>query len=141
MTPELYRAHAHLARELISACGGVVEAALHCTLEKSRLQDFRDPKKKATMPWPVIHDLEAYSGRERQYANAMASWVGSEPGGGNLKDESCDLSETALRIQAVVRQIKGAEPTESQTEEVCQQLLAAEQALRRIHHDIERGDP
>ncbi len=142
MTPEKHRAHAHLARQLIRACGGLAEAAKHCSLEKSRLQEFTDPKQKAVMTWQVIDELEEHSGREGLYAGAIAAMgCSADLAGGDLQDEACELSEVVLRMQGLVRGLKGLAPTNAQKDEACQLLLTSEQSLRRLHHDIERGQP
>ncbi len=142
MTPEKHRAHAHLARQLIRACGGLAEAAKHSSLEKSRLQEFTDPKKKAVVTWQVLDELEEHCGREGLYAQAIgAMGAAADLGGRDLQDEACELSEVVLRIQGLVRQLKGLAPTNAQKDEACQLLLTSEQSLRRLHQDIERGEP
>lgn len=61
--------HAYLAKLLIKACGGLIEAAAACRVEKTQLGYFQDaervqdPDRCQFMPADVIADLEAYCGQ------------------------------------------------------------------------------
>jgi hypothetical protein len=54
--------HALLARRLIEACGGLLEAAASCRLEKSQLSRFTDPEAGQFMPADVMVALERKAG-------------------------------------------------------------------------------
>ena len=102
MTPEKHRAHALLARTLIRACGGLVEAASACRLEKSRLQEFCDATRLALMPLDVVEELQDYCGRQI-YFEGLAAMLPCTGGARSLEEESCSLTEAVASLQAYVR--------------------------------------
>ena len=137
MTPEKHRAHAMLARHLVRACGGLIEAAGACRLEKSRLQEFGDPTKLALMPLDVIEDLQAYCGASI-YFEGLAAMLPCKGGATSLEDESCSLTEAVASLQAYVRLHRGRlSPNQKRSTELMVQ--AAEQHLRCLRSAAEAG--
>lgn len=130
MTPEMHRAHAHLARQLVRACGSLVEAAGACRLEKSRLQEFTDPTTLALMPLDVIDALQEHCGRPVYY-EGLAAMLPCTGGGRDVRDESCALTEAVAALQAHVRRAMADQrlsPNEKREVEVL--VHAAELHLR-----------
>lgn len=65
------RQHSALARRLITACGGLEEAAAHCRVGRSNLSNYQNPDQSASMPADIIAELEEYCG-EGIYSRALA---------------------------------------------------------------------
>jgi hypothetical protein len=96
------RQHAALARQLITASGGLNEALRQCRLKRSRLAECQDPNSGAYMPADVINQLELYCG-QALYSRALAD---DRPTGSNvedLADEACETAEEATDLQRLVR--------------------------------------
>lgn len=102
MTP---RQHAHLAKRLIAACGGLDESAAACHRSRSRLGDYQNPNAPdSVMPADVITALEAYCGTPH-YSRAMAE---ARPGFVDFQDlltEASEDTEEAAGFQRLVRKV------------------------------------
>ncbi|MDR3514061.1 MAG: hypothetical protein P4L73_20690 [Caulobacteraceae bacterium] len=98
------RQHAHLARLLVAACGGVDEVVRNqaCRLKASRLYDCMDPTTPGSMPVDVVADLEAYCG-DPLYSRALVAARPHAPEPGPLIEEACESCEAAASLQRLVR--------------------------------------
>lgn len=97
------RQHAVLARDLIDACGGLVEASKNCRLGKSQLSDFQNPNVEAWMPADVIADLERYC-RKPLYSQALVEAADPDQADfESLKDEACDAVEATAGLLKKIR--------------------------------------
>lgn len=96
--------HALLARLLIEACGGLIEAAAvdDCRLKHSRLANFQDPTSGSFMPADVIAALEAYCGKAI-YSQAIADERPTRSELVDLADDACSTVEAAADLQELVR--------------------------------------
>jgi len=101
--------HARLARALIAKCGendsraDLDVAAAECRIGKSQLSDCQCPNGVAYMPADVIADLESYCGVPI-YSSALAGLFDAPKAQGNLHDACCEVTESAAKLQASVRQ-------------------------------------
>lgn len=97
------REHAHLARELIKACGGPAEVEKLTGLSGGMLSKYSNVGYDATMPAKLINQLEAYCGR-RIYSEALFAAVETpEPACEDIAGVACDLSELVLNLQGLIR--------------------------------------
>lgn len=130
--------HALLAKRLITACGGLEEAAENCRLERSRLADFSNPEAGAFMPADVMADLEAYAG-EPIYSRAIA---GSRPAVENpqgLLIEVMEGTEAAAELQALTRRaLEDGQLTPAERLALEAKLLAFEDQVREIAAALSR---
>jgi hypothetical protein len=133
------RQHALLARQLISACGGLVEAAEHCRLKKSRLSDFQDPIGADFMTADVIADLEAYCG-EPIYSRALMEARPSAQEAKGLMVEACELTEGVAAFQKLARQAaKDGRISAVERGMVEEGLLILQQKISVLQAATERG--
>lgn len=91
------RKHARLASDLITACGGLDEAAASCRVGKSSLSDYQNPVLTSYMPADVICDLEAYCG-DAIYSRAMMESRPSEPTRGDIMVETHEAVQAAAAL-------------------------------------------
>lgn len=91
------RKHARLAHDLITACGGLDEAAHACRVGKSSLSDYQNPVLTAFMPADVICDLEAYCG-DAIYSRAIMESRPSEPTRGDVMVETHEAVQAAAAL-------------------------------------------
>lgn len=96
------REHAHLAKSLILACGGLDECVPHCRISKSKLSDYSNPNAPLFMPADVMADLEAYCGLPI-YSRALANRFNDGAAAGDLRAAACDLTEAVVQLQGRVR--------------------------------------
>jgi hypothetical protein len=97
------REHAHLARELIKACGGSSEVERVTGLSAGTLSKYSNVGYDNTMPAKLINQLEHYCG-VRIYSEALFSNVAAPaPVVDDIAGVSCDLSETVLNLQSLIR--------------------------------------
>ena len=96
------REHAALARTLIKACGGLMEAARACRVGKSQLGTAQDPSQDYTLPADVIVDLEAYCGR-RIYSARLFETGPHDPAQGDLMGTAIALNSRAADLIEHVR--------------------------------------
>jgi hypothetical protein len=125
------RHHARLARDLVSACGGLEEAAGACRLKKSRLSDFQDPGSGAFMPADVIADLEAWCG-EPIYSRSLFE---ARPGGekaAELAAEACQTTEVAAALQGLIRNLGAKRLTEGARRQALADVKALEGHVRSM---------
>ena len=98
------REHAHLARALIDACGGVDEILRQepsiSRVGRSPLYDYAAGRR--FMPMDVVSDLEAYAG-EPVYSRVMAERRPYRLETASPGEEACSLSEHAAALQHAVR--------------------------------------
>lgn len=94
--------HARLARDLITAAGGLVDASKACRLQKTQLGLFQDPNSGAFMPADVIADLEEYVGKP-MYSAELAAARTTETPAADLLDEVLETTEHAVQLQAELR--------------------------------------
>ena len=100
MTP---RKHAALARCLIKACGGLVEAAENCRLSKSTLANAQNVNHDYYLPIGVIADLEVYCA-EPVYSRALVDASGAQVGDGDIVGDAVDLTVKSASLNARVHQ-------------------------------------
>lgn len=101
MTP---REHARLARELISAAGGLEEAARACRVSRAVLSSYQNPSREdCFMPADVIAALETYVGRS-VYSAALAALTSATPITGCLKELAIDLARESMDVVTAVRE-------------------------------------
>lgn len=99
------RWHAHQARLLIKACGGLEEAAGVCRLSVSHLSRCQDGLDATVLPVDVIADLEMYCG-QAIYSSALVGLVKAANEGRDLAKmltSACAASEGASDLQRAVR--------------------------------------
>lgn len=141
MTPEKYRAHAHLARTLIRACGGLEEAAGVCRLQKSRLQEFTDPTKAALMPIDVVEALQEYCG-QLLYYEGLAAMLPCQHRLRGVQEEACELTEAVVSLQAYVRRaVADGSLSPNEKQQIAALIQEAERPLRCVRQAAERGQP
>ena len=97
------REHARLARDLISACGGLEEAARACRVGKSSLANYQNASDPLTMPADIMDALEEYAQQGPIYSGAIAERRMFPTQVANLADAACDLSEQTLETQSLIR--------------------------------------
>lgn len=98
-----------LARQLIKACGGLVEASAVCRISRSRLSDcqnLRIGNEGGFMPIDVIAELEAYCGRPI-YSAAVAAERPAQADPHTVLTEACEISEEAGVLLRVCREADG----------------------------------
>jgi hypothetical protein len=125
------RQHARLARNLVTACGGLEEAGGACRLKKSRLSDFQDPASGAFMPADVIADLEEWCG-EPIYSRALFE---ARPGGercAGLVAEACQTTEVAAALQGLIRNLGSKRLTENVRRQALGDLKTLEGYVRAM---------
>jgi hypothetical protein len=123
---------ARLARQLITECGGLDEAARNCRVSKSVLSGYQNPHDRSTMPMAVISELEAYCGRP-VVSEAMFDSVKAAQTAGHLGALACELSENTLELQHVVRAaISDDQLTPRELDAIAAAERSAEQALERL---------
>ena len=141
MTPEKHRAHAHLALQLIRACGTLKEAAGVCRLEKSRLQEFTDPTTGALMPIDVVEELQEYCGRPI-YWEGVAAMLPHRPADAGVRDVACALTEHVVALQAYVRRATADGALSPRERREIERLVqAAETHLCCMRTASARGEP
>lgn len=96
------RQHARLARQIIEACGGLIEAASACRVGKSQLADYQSPHGDGFMPADVIADLEAYCASPI-YSRALFEARPDQALSRDLKEEACEAAEAAMTLQSKIR--------------------------------------
>ena len=132
------RQHARLARQLIEACGGLVESSGVCRIGKSQLGDCQNPHGEAYLPADVIFDLEAYCGKPI-YSRAMFEARPETVAAMNLIDEACGAAEAAMRLQTTVRlAAQDGELTPNEVEQIARVQREAEEEIRDVGHLINR---
>lgn len=140
MSPVSARMHALLARGLITACGGLDEAAGACRLKKSRLSECQTTGGDHYLPIDVVAELEAYCGRPL-YSQAL---VDARPaaGGQALVDEACDVAEGASALQRLVRELQAQQRPITPREKtvIDAAVLKLEAELRDVRATVDRGD-
>ena len=130
--------HAMLARELITACGGLENAAAGCRLQKTRLAEFQNSSRAATMPADVIDCLETMCGRPI-YSRAIADAVEAEDGSPEeLVHECLGATEAAAALQAVLRTTDFAKPmSHYHRDQLLKQILELGGHVARIEVDMD----
>lgn len=124
--------HAHLARLLIAACGGLAPSAAACRLERSRLSEFQDAHTAAFMPADVIADLEMYCG-EPLYSRAIAENRPSATQAADVLTEACEVTESAGALLRTARLAAGDGRLTAQEKAAIEQgVLAIEGQLREL---------
>lgn len=124
MTPER---HAHCARLLIAACGGLVQAGEILGLKKSRMADFQDVTSAAYLNADQICRLEAAAG-EPVYSLAMVQAVATARQIEDILTEACEVSEAGSDLQRTVRLAKADGRLDTRER---REIRERSQALRR----------
>lgn len=93
--------HAHLARLLIEACGGLKVAAGLCRVRMSMLSKYCDENSGCFMPADVIADLEA--GADPLYSRALTDACAGPKSVQDLLSEIFKTQEAAAFLQIVGR--------------------------------------
>ncbi|MDZ4372607.1 MAG: hypothetical protein U1C74_14450 [Phenylobacterium sp.] len=96
------KTHASLCRLLITACGGLEQAAANCRVNKSRLSQFQDTERPGFMPADVMVDLEAYCG-EPIYSAAIAKARPAAPMPKGLMEEAMETAEAGVDLMRLLR--------------------------------------
>lgn len=100
------REHAHMARSLIDACGGVDEILRQdppvCRRHRSQLFEYRNGK--AMMPADVMSDLEAYAG-EPIYSRVLVERRPARPADACPREAALDHSVRSGGLQALLREV------------------------------------
>jgi hypothetical protein len=96
------RQHALLARTLIDACGGLIEAAAACRACKSVLSGYQTLDSGHFMRADIIADLEEYCG-EPIYSRALFEARPSAAEARDLVAEACEAAESVTELQREVR--------------------------------------
>lgn len=126
------RQHARLARQLIEACGGLVEASGACRVGKTQLGEYQNPDGGDYMPADVLYDLEAYCGRPF-YSRALFEARPEALAAQNLIDEACGAAEAAMQLQATVRlAAQDGELTPNEIEHIAKVHQHAEAEIRDV---------
>jgi hypothetical protein len=128
------RHHAHLARQLLRACGGADEVARLniCRLKASRLHELKDPKAAAFMPADVMFALEEYCG-EPIYSRALVAARPHQVEAECLRTEAQEATEAAADFQRVVRlAVADRRITEAERRAIEAGLDALEAQLREL---------
>lgn len=134
------RWHARLARELIEACGGLLEAEGACRVRKSQLSDYQSGHVEAFMPADVMADLEAYCGRPI-YSRALCEARPEAIEAACLKDEACEAAERVTDLQRKIRlAANDGVLTPTERNELSRDYAAAERELRQVGELLTRGD-
>ncbi|MCX7585041.1 hypothetical protein [Phenylobacterium sp. 58.2.17] len=132
------RQHARLARQLIEACGGLVEASGACRVGKSQLGECQNPHGDSYLPADVIFDLEAYCGKPI-YSRALFEARPEVVQAKNLIDEACGAAEAAMKLQATVRlAASDGDLTPNEIETIARVHREAEEEVRDVGHLINR---
>jgi hypothetical protein len=121
------RKHARLAHELITACGGLDEAAAACRVGKSSLSDYQNPCLTAFMPADVICDLEAYCG-DALYSRAMMESRPSEPTRGDIMVETHEAVQAAAALLPLALAAQQGKPGAKK---------AFEEAVARLQSEVD----
>jgi hypothetical protein len=97
------REHAHLARELIAACGGPAEVERFAKISQGTLSKYSNVGYDNTMPARLINQLESYCQR-RIYSEALFGNVDAPaPTSDDIAGVACDMSELVLNLQRLIR--------------------------------------
>lgn len=140
------RQHALIARALIDACGGVDEATnaleqLPSKRGRTQLYKYRDAGSGCFMPADVIADLEAYCGKPI-YSQILFEARPTKPEVASLIEEACDVGESGMTLQALVRRLAGDDDvSENDAREIEAYLLLHEGQVREVRAALERARP
>ncbi len=131
--------HAHLARLLVKACGGLEEAAAACNMKKSRLHECFDPAGGAFLRADVIADLEAYCGAPI-YSREL---VENRPAGGEGQSLLVEACKTVEGATALMARISNAQEdhviTPAEAREIDKAIIACSDQLRVLSELNARG--
>ena len=135
MTP---RQHAHLARQLINACGGPQEAAAACRASDTSLSRYQTPDAGAFMPADVMADLEGYCGQP-VYSRALFEARPACSDASDLVKEGCEAAEAGVDLQREIR-LTAADGiiTPRKRQRLAELHARAEQELREVGEAIHR---
>lgn len=134
--------HAHLARLLIAACGGVDEITsaepAFCRVGRTQLFDYgNDNKADAFMPADVIAQLEEYCG-EPIYSRALVENRPSVVLAKTLLTEACETTEMAAQLQHLVRTALADDRlTPKERRKIQHQISGLEQQIREARAALE----
>ncbi|MFZ5871075.1 MAG: hypothetical protein ACOYXW_11190 [Actinomycetota bacterium] len=132
--------HALLAGRLIEACGGLIEAAASCRLEKSQLHRFTDPEAGQFMPADVMAQLEARAGAPL-YSLAMAELQAPIGAVEDIRTEAERLTEEAAATQRLVREAtEDGKLTPRERREIRRQVLRLREQIAELDAATD-GDP
>lgn len=140
------RQHALIARALIDACGGVDEATsalerLPSKRGRTQLYKYRDAGSACFMPADVIADLEAYCGKPI-YSQILFEARPSRPDASCLIKEACDVGESGVTLQALVRRLAGDDDiSENDAREIEAFLLKHDDQVRQVRGALQRVRP
>ena len=129
------RQHASLAKRLIDACGGLIEAAEHCRVSKSVLSDYQLPHKASTMPADVILCLQEYCG-EPIYTSALTRASDPVLASADVETDSLSALEHMAHFAKEYRKAKFDGVISAQEERALAPTLAT---LRKILDGIDAG--
>lgn len=126
------RMHARLARRLVEACGGLMEAAEVCRIGKSQLGECQNPYGEQFMPADVIVDLEAHCG-QAIYSRALFEARPEAIEARDLLDEASEATEAVAVLQRHVRlATKSGVLTPAERDRLSKQHAQAETELRDV---------
>ncbi|MGX1801852.1 hypothetical protein ACWIDJ_05945 [Brevundimonas naejangsanensis] len=125
-------------RMLIRACGGLEEASAACAAEcrpysDKQLSRCQNPRAPDLLPIDIVDCLEAYCGQHLITRAIVDSSVHTGTSG-ELRDQSCEVTEAAADLQ---REVRAAVADDEVTPEEAAVLLDALQHIKSLAADIE----
>lgn len=123
--------HAHYARQLIAACGGVDAAGVACGKSKSTLSRYQRADNDQMMPADVLAKLELFCG-QAIYSTAIAQQLGPQPS----KDFGGDVialnSDTADIVSKAHQALTDGKIDAAECAELLSELGDAEKTIRDL---------
>jgi len=133
------RKHSLLARNLISACGGLEEAASACRLGKSQLSNAQNVNQDCFLPIDVVAELEAYCG-EALYSRALFESRGDLLGSGDLVGEAIDLNAQVAALSSHLHHaLSDKIITANEADQLGQLTQDIRNGLARIEADLKQA--
>jgi hypothetical protein len=127
------REHARLARELITACGGLDECAANCRVSKANLSRYQNPHEECFMPADVIADLETYCGRPIYSAALFDRFEQPKAEASDLREAVFTLTEESADLQRVAREVLAdGRITPRELDRLAEEERQADAALQKV---------
>lgn len=127
------REHARLARELITACGGIDEAAANCRVSRSKLSDYQNVGVVLFMPADVMACLQTYCGKAI-YSDALSQRIAEQNAAcADLSELACVVTESSADLQKAVRTaLADGRLSNNELDVIATAERHAEEALERL---------
>jgi hypothetical protein len=127
------REHARLAKDLITACGGLEEAARACRVEKSSLGNYQSATHPSTMPADIMDALEEYAQQGPIYSGAIAERRMFPAVTGCMKELAFDLAQESMDVVTAVREaLADGKLSHNDLQTIAAAERDAEAALERV---------